>query len=248
MWQKGQPDRPLYQMEHIYEANWIPRFLKDLPRSSDLNCADIKRLFFTETKTSIGVNTTWAQALMQSLGSTVNQDDLVFLWNDINRVKNVIFDDGDVIAKQRWDAHVWTAGKKVETHSPEWRLNKIATIGRAMDYMAQGNVGKKLLLTVERVEKTLDALVVTLEGDNKKAAGYLSGLHRKWFNENMSSRTRKLVGDMKRWASDASRSFTEATPRPVVASVTGRLEQWERRRGNLMRRMELWGGINGNCS
>jgi hypothetical protein len=229
MWQKGEPDKPLYQMEHIYEANWIPRFLKDLPRSSGLNCADIKRIFFSETTTNIGVSTTWAQALMESLGSTINQDDLVFLWDDINRVKNVIFDDGDVIAKQRWDAHVWTVGKKkkVETHSPEWRLNKIATIGRAMDYMAQGNVGKKLLMTVERVEKTLDALVATLGKDDKDKAGDLGGLHRRWFNENMSSRNRKLVGDMKKWASDVSRSFTEATPRPVVASVTGRLEEWE---------------------
>jgi hypothetical protein len=219
--------KPLYQMEHIYEANWVARFLRDLTESSGLGCKDVKRIFF-DTPTNDPLASNWAQALMESLGSAINQDDLVFLWDDINRAKAVIFGPGDIIAKDRWAASEWYNGKGTTTiHDASWRVNKIATIGRAMDYMAQPAVGTKLLLTVSRIERTLKTLNAKLSGPDLAMAGNLALHHRNWFNRTMAERNVFAAGEMSRWAKDASATFVGETPKEVAASVTERLDKWE---------------------
>jgi hypothetical protein len=199
----GNPPNPaevkgsVFSMEHVYEGHWILKFLRYLQVSEDIDCDDMDTIFFKPATTN-NDGVTWAQALMESLGSTKNQELLVFLRQNINGAKHRIFEDGNnIIGSQGFKAA-----------SPIDKLGKIAIVGRALDYMSHPSVGEKLLATAENIERTLDALVSSpdakgklgdiAEGDNLKEK------HRKWLHSFMKSRNSFAIKQMKGWASAAS--------------------------------------------
>jgi hypothetical protein len=208
----GNPPNPVdvkgsvFVMEHVYEGHWILNFLRYLQVSEDIDCDDMDTIFFTPATTN-NDGVTWAQAIMESLGSTKNQDLLVFLRQNINGAKHRIFEDGNnIIGSEGFHAASLTD-----------KLGKIAIVGRALDYLSHPSVGEKLLATAENIERTLDALVsspdaksrlgTVAEGDNLKEK------HRKWLHSFMKSRNSFATKQMKEWASVASEEIVKTMPR-----------------------------------
>lgn len=214
---------PYFAMEHIYEGNWIVNFLRDLVDSEKVGCQEMKDIFFQEgISTNNARADSWIKAIMASLGSTVNQNLLVFLRQNINGAKYRIFLEGnDIIDEQR----SWRPA------APTAKLEKLAVVGRAMDYLHQDDVGKKLKATAEKVEATLEALVAAAKNneDLKKALGKyaepgkLAKKHRAWLSTFMSERNEVARTSMMRWASEAYDTIDPTTPghkRPTGAAIT----------------------------
>ncbi|KAF2793535.1 hypothetical protein K505DRAFT_375265 [Melanomma pulvis-pyrius CBS 109.77] len=209
---------PFFAMEHIYEGNWILNFLRYLHESENISCDDMASIFFAPASTN-NAGDTWIQAIMESLGSTVNQDLLVFLRQNINGAKHRIFEDGNNIIEEA----------KFRNAKPTEKLARIATVGRALDYLAQPAVGSKLKKTAEKVEETLNALVAAIAAsqDAGKLGDLASGdklakKHRKWLHSFMSSRNGVATRSVKRWASEASEELDKTTPGQPRATKVGR--------------------------
>lgn len=192
-------------MEHIYEGNWILQFLRHLESDSTetLACGDIKTVFFNETLGPNG-DTPWIKTVMAALGSTENQHLLVFLRQNINSAKHRIFDaktNNNIIADDTW-----------KNASPKEKLEKLAVVGRAMDYMGQTQIGRIVKESAESVEKALDAIVAAAqENDDLKGAlggwadeGTLKKEHRQWLSKFVVGRNGFAQTKMMRWASEAS--------------------------------------------
>lgn len=210
--------KPKFAAEHIYEGNWMVNFLRFLHEKEGFSCPDMKALFFTADATN-NAGTTWAQALMESLGSQVNQNLLVFLRQNINGAKFRIFmDDNDMIAEEPFQADK-ASGK----------MERIATMGRAIDYMAQPQIGSIVLDTAKSVEETLNELAkAAAESDALKgklkhleSGTKLASKHRDWLNGFMQTRNAIATDSMKRWASQASDAYETETPGLPRSTVDG---------------------------
>jgi hypothetical protein len=213
-----------FEMEHIYEGAWISNFLSWLEKTEKIPCTDMHDIFFTPRSTN-NAGASWAQALMHSLGSTTNQADLVFLWKYENGMKRLLFSDNDIIASTRW-----------RTSDAEWKIKKIATVGRAMAYMGEPDIGAKLLDSAKRVEATLNAMVASLPAATLERLGDLGEAdemarrHRRWLNGFMVSRNEVARTSMSSWASEASKEFVKSSPAAAVASASdaSRAREWTR--------------------
>lgn len=129
--------------EHIYEGNWILNFLRMLDNTNadasgdtnpnGLTCDMMHDLFFTESHQIPASNpaSTWAQALMESLGSAANDDLLVFLRQNINKRKHLIFAESNIIADNTF-----------KSASSLDKLKKMVVVGRALSYLSKPNIGK----------------------------------------------------------------------------------------------------------
>jgi hypothetical protein len=203
---------PAFAMEHIYEGNWITQFLGHLEKSSALPCSDIQSVFF-DKNLGPSAGTPWITSLMAALGSTQNQHLLVFLRQNINGAKYRIFDaehNNNIIGDDKW--------KNADKHE---KLELMAVVGRAMDYMHQSEIGRRVKESAESVEKVLEdiASAARAQGnDDLKAAlgnwaaqGKLKSEHRQWLSSFMESRNAFAQTKMMDWAKEASAAF-DPTP------------------------------------
>jgi hypothetical protein len=203
---------PLFAMEHIYEGNWILQFLRHLESSSGLDCDEIKTVLFDK---NLGptANTAWITTLMAALGSTQNQHLLVFLRQNINGVKYRIFDaehNNNIIGADTW-----------KDASPKAKLEKMAVVGRAMDYLHQDEISRRVKESAESVEQALEDIAAAARAqgnDELKEAlgdwaeqGKLKNEHREWLSSFMESRNGFAQTKMMSWASEASVLF-DPTP------------------------------------
>lgn len=200
---------PIFAAEHIYEGNWIVNFLKHLHDKEHLTCPDMKALFFSDTTTN-NAGKTWVQAMMESLGSNVNQDLMVFLKQNINGAKFRMFMDGNDIIGER----DFTNDKAKE------KMEKMAVVGRAIDYMAEPHIGDILLDTAKKVEDTLNHMAAAVAADanlkgklkHLESGTTLAKLHRSWLNDFMSARNAVATKSMIRWAEMASKAYEKENP------------------------------------
>lgn len=190
-------------MEHIYEGVWIVHFLTYLSSVEKIPCDVLERLFFTEWHRP-GESTpqpAWIKELMASLGSTQNQNDLVFLWADINGAKYRIFDiDNDIIREKGTNGFA-----SINAHS---KIKRIATVGRVMAYMQHHEIGEKLLSTAQNIERTLADIIANLQNfiqepqlsmmGRLKDSGVLVARHRKWLNGFLGERNDLAITSMSR--------------------------------------------------
>lgn len=215
---------PVFAMEHIYEGNWILGFFRELEKDQDIECGDIKDIFFSDKRGAPqGADDKWIREIMASLGSTQNQDLLVFLRQNINEAKNRMFTDGnDVIADDTFKA----AMKNGQM------FNRIATVGRAMDYMGQDDVAERLKQTAIKVEAALDQLAAAAQTNEelKKALGkyaqkgVLAKKHRTWLSTFLASRNTHVQTQISKWASSASTMIFTGTATPTAGKP---LETWK---------------------
>lgn len=202
---------PIFAAEHVYEGNWVVNFLRFLHESEGIACEDMKALFFTPAANQTNnTGATWAQALMESLGSQTNQHLLVFLRQNINGAKFRIFMDGnDIIAE-----------KGFKDAAARGKMERVAVVGRALDYLAQPHVGSILEDTAKKVEETLDALATAAAASSElkgklgelEKGGKLKRKHRSWLNGFLESRNKVATRSVKRWASEASEAYETETP------------------------------------
>jgi hypothetical protein len=81
-----------YNTEHIYEANWISRYLEAVAQKVE-DCNVIKTLFFNnntfkpEQLPTPKDENTWAGALMSSIGTKKNTNLMVYLDSKVNVMK-----------------------------------------------------------------------------------------------------------------------------------------------------------------
>jgi phage anti-repressor protein len=212
---------PYFAMEHIYEGNWIVNFLRELVDNESVACDEIQNIFFEPNRGGSGDK--WIKEIMASLGSTQNQDLLVFLRQNLNSAKYRIFMDGnDIIGDDTWRTAVENKNM----------LEKIATVGRAMDYLEKDDVGERLKKTVIKIEETLNKLVDAAESneDLKKALGkyakkgLLADKHRDWLSKFMASRNAHAQTQISKWASTASTLIFTGTATPTSGKP---LETWK---------------------
>ncbi|KAF2735733.1 hypothetical protein EJ04DRAFT_575886 [Polyplosphaeria fusca] len=204
------PPHEIFAAEHIYEGVFILNFLNHLHTSESLSCSAIDKLFFTPTTTN-NKGKNWAMALMESLGSATNLNDLVFLRQNINGAKARILDDNNNII-----------GHEVFRAAPgTQKLELMAVAGRALSYLSQPAIGALMRDTAARVEDTLDALVAfAASAENTEyatalgkftQAGALAATHRASLSGFVRSRNSVARKSMSSWAKVASTELAATT-------------------------------------
>jgi hypothetical protein len=218
---------PYFAAEHIYEGNWILNFFLHLHDSEKIGCQEMRDIFFAPNQ-GAGVGRApvkgeengkkWVQDIMAGLASSQNSQLLVFLRQNINGAKFRIFMDGNNIIEES----VWKNAK------PNEKMEKIATVGRAMDYLHQDDIGRKLKKTAENVEAALDQIVAAAASNPQLATalgkyakkGALAKKHRQWVSSFVSSRNDVARTSIRRWASEASVQVEATLPGTPRATPT----------------------------